>query len=45
MAYQQQRGGRLNQGRGSGGSKSFGGKRRGGGNRGPSKNIFIHLGL
>lgn len=41
MAYQQQRGGRLNQGRGSGGSKSFGGKRRGGGNRGPSKK-YIH---
>jgi ATP-dependent RNA helicase RhlE len=41
MAFQQNRGGRPNQGRPQGGSRSFGGGRRGGGNRGPAKK-YIH---
>lgn len=44
MAFQQQRGGRPNQGHSQGGSRSFGGGgggRRGGGNRGPAKK-YIH---
>lgn len=40
MAFQQNRGGRPNQGRPTGGNRSFGGGRRGG-NRGPAKK-YIH---